>query len=443
MSQSEQTPLSLPISDDSAPQLDTQSTDAAPPTSDLDHSPSDSDTDTTLQQQLHNLELGAEEKNDGDEYGRSGEEEEKDNENEDENQCQQLLEEKNGGRSYNYPVRPEAEDCSYYMKTGMCKYGSNCKFNHPFRRRSQVVKEKFKEKDEAIDKPLQTECKYYMRTGGCKYGKGCRYNHSRAIMSAAPVLELNFLGLPIRPGERECPYYMRNGSCKYGANCKFNHPDPTAAGACDSPPRYVNGGSVTSQVASQASVASWLSPGTVNERATYVPMMVQPPEDVPSQNHSWNGYQAHVDPPERSMHPSTAYALKPSTDSSDYAHHQTQMLVDEFPERPGQQECSYFIKTGDCKFKSNCKFHHPKDRSAKASPCALSDKGLPLRPDQSTCSYYSRYGICKFGPACRYDHPSGLVSSTVPILDEPSSGIEEAGIAGGNTTDDATVQYKA
>lgn len=39
---------------------------------------------------------------------------------------------------------------------------------------------------------------YYMRTGGCKYGKACRFNHSRAKASAAPVLELNFLGLPIR-----------------------------------------------------------------------------------------------------------------------------------------------------------------------------------------------------------------------------------------------------
>lgn len=442
MSQSEQTPLSLTISDGSTPQLDIHSLDAARPPSDLDHSPSGSDADNTLQQQLNNLELRAEEtgkKNDVDAYGRSDEEEGKD----DENQCQ-LLEEKRGGRSYNnYPVRPEAEDCSYYMKTGMCKYGSNCKFNHPFRRKNQVSKEKLKERDETSDKTFQTECKYYMRTGGCKYGKACRYNHLRAKASAAPVLELNFLGLPIRLEERECPYYMRNGSCKYGANCKFNHPDPTAVGACDSP-SYVNGGSITSQVASQVRIESWLSPGTVNEQAMYAPLMIRPPEDVPSQSSSWNGHQAHVDPPERSMHPSTAYILKPSTDSSNYTNCHTQMLVGEFPERPGQPECSYFIKTGDCKFKANCKFHHPKDRAVKASPCALSDKGLPLRPDQNTCSYYSRYGICKFGPACKFDHPSELVCSTVPILDEcaslgSSSGSEEAGITGCNPPD-ATVQ---
>lgn len=37
-----------------------------------------------------------------------------------------------------YPLRPEAEDCSFYLKTGTCKFGSNCKFNHPSRRRNPV-----------------------------------------------------------------------------------------------------------------------------------------------------------------------------------------------------------------------------------------------------------------------------------------------------------------
>ncbi|CAN6712414.1 unnamed protein product [Malus baccata var. baccata] len=39
-------------------------------------------------------------------------------------------------RRYQYPMRPEAEDCSYYLKTGSCKFGSNCKFNHPVSRKT-------------------------------------------------------------------------------------------------------------------------------------------------------------------------------------------------------------------------------------------------------------------------------------------------------------------
>lgn len=78
-----------------------------------------------------------------------------------------------------------------------------------------------------------------------------------------------------------------------------------------------------------------------------------------------------------------AYAMKPLViENNVYTHQpqQQQMLVDEFPERPGQPDCSYFLKTGDCKFKSNCKYHHPKNCISRSLPCALNDKGLPLRP---------------------------------------------------------------
>ncbi|QHO19310.1 Zinc finger CCCH domain-containing protein [Arachis hypogaea] len=34
-----------------------------------------------------------------------------------------------------YPLRPDAEDCAFYLKTGTCKFGFNCKFNHPLSRR--------------------------------------------------------------------------------------------------------------------------------------------------------------------------------------------------------------------------------------------------------------------------------------------------------------------
>ncbi|XWS51350.1 hypothetical protein CRYUN_Cryun12cG0169600 [Craigia yunnanensis] len=353
---------------------------------------------------------------------------------------------KNEGRRSHYPVRPGAEDCAYYMKTGLCKFGSNCKFNHPVRRTNQAVKEKVKEKDESTEKPSQTECKYYLRTGGCKFGKACRYNHSRAKSSVDPILEVNFLGLPIRQGEKECPYYMRNGSCKYGANCRFNHPDPSAAGASDPPSVYGNGGSVSSQASSQVNMASWSSPRTLNETAAYMPIMFSPTQGVPPPNPEWNGYQTTVYPPERILHPTPAYVMSnPSTETTVYTHHQPQMVIDEFPVRPGQPECSYFLKTGDCKFKSNCKYHHPKNRVANPVPCALSDKGLPLRPDQSICSHYSHYGICKFGPACKFDHSIQAAPSMVSGLDQPppfsnSSATEQTGIAGTNGTDTAVQQ---
>ncbi|KAI6682761.1 hypothetical protein NL676_028674 [Syzygium grande] len=333
---------------------------------------------------------------DGD--GKSGGESGGDGEKEEDGDSQSDDEKREERRRVNkYPVRPEAEDCSFYIKTGTCKFGSNCKFNHPVRRKNLVTKDKVKDKEEPKERLGQTECKYYLKTGGCKYGKACRYNHSRPKAFVTPFVELNFLGLPIRPGEKECPFYMRNGSCKYAANCRYNHPDPTAGGG-DPPSEY----------------------GTLNDAAPFVPMMYSPNHGVSSHNAEWNGYQFPVNPLGPVVRPPSAYIMKhPVTDSHIYTHHQ--MVIDEFPERPGQPDCSYFLKTGDCKFRSNCKYHHPKDRISKSPPVVLSDKGLPLRPDQSICSYYSRYGICKFGPACRFDHPVHLAPSTMSGLDQPSS----------------------
>ena len=91
-------------------------------------------------------------------------------------------------------------------------------------------------------------------------------------------------------------------------------------------------------------------------------------------------------PPERNIHPAPAYVMNnPAMESTVYTHNQPHILADEFPEQPGQPECSYFLKTGDCKFKSNCKYHHPKNQISKSLPCALSDKGLPLRPVSVLC----------------------------------------------------------
>ncbi|KAG6686347.1 hypothetical protein I3842_11G012600 [Carya illinoinensis] len=333
---------------------------------------------------------------------------------------------------YQYPVRPEAEDCAFYLKTGTCKFGSNCKFNHPVRRKNQAVREKVKEREEPSEKPGQTECKYYLSSGGCKYGNACRFNHTRGNTSGTTLLDFNFLGLPIRPEEKECPYYMRTGSCKYGANCRFNHPDPTAVGGSNNPSGYGNGRSATLG-SSQSSMRSWSSPRPLNETAAFVPMVLSPTRGVPPKNPEWNGYQVPVYPSERSTNFPVAYVVSPAAaEPNVYMHHQQQIQVEEYPERPGQPECSYFLKTGDCKFKSNCRYHHPKDRIVKSPPCTLSDKGLPLRPDQNICAYYSRYGICKFGPACKFDHPIQPVSS-------PMAGVDDQHLSYGNsvTTDNA------
>ncbi|KAH7670432.1 CCCH-type Zn-finger protein [Dioscorea alata] len=76
-----------------------------------------------------------------------------------------------------------------------------------------------------------------------------------------------------------------------------------------------------------------------------------------------------------------------------------------YPERIGQPECQYYIKTGTCKFGATCKFHHPKDKAGIAGKVQLNILGYPLRPNEKECAYYLRTGECKFGNTCKFHHP--------------------------------------
>uniref|UniRef100_A0A1J3H922 Zinc finger CCCH domain-containing protein 26 n=1 Tax=Noccaea caerulescens TaxID=107243 RepID=A0A1J3H922_NOCCA len=77
---------------------------------------------------------------------------------------------------------------------------------------------------------------------------------------------------------------------------------------------------------------------------------------------------------------------------------------DELPERIGQPDCEYFLKTGACKYGATCKYHHPKDRNG-AGPVLFNVLGYPMRHGEKSCPYYMQTGMCRFGVACKFHHP--------------------------------------
>ncbi|KAJ6294187.1 hypothetical protein OIU76_022302 [Salix suchowensis] len=230
--------IELPIQiQTETPQIGFQSSSSPPPSHPVPSQSSDpdqtaQDVDNCLHQELQNqIDLKEEFRNLNDSHEEEEEEEEfkseesdKKSEKIDENDNEssekegdnlEMKNESNGDADNNrmhhqYPVRPEADDCAFYMKTGTCKFGVNCKFNHPVRRKNQAVNDKVKEREEATEMPGQTECKYYLRTGGCKYGKACRFNHTGELFFfSAPSEDTNVtnfraeLSGPANPTGRE------------------------------------------------------------------------------------------------------------------------------------------------------------------------------------------------------------------------------------------------
>nr|XP_043607864.1 zinc finger CCCH domain-containing protein 34-like [Erigeron canadensis] len=332
-----------------------------------------------------------------------------------------------GGGSESYPERPEEADCIYYLRTGFCGYGTRCRFNHPRDRNSIVgaMRSSGEEYPERIGEPV---CQYYMRTGICKYGASCKYHHPRQGVGSSSAVPLNVSGYPLRPGEKECSYYVKTGQCKFGVSCKFHHPQPTGIMPPPPPPQAPIPESLSSMpsaiypsmqpplLAGNWPVARPLFPGQYIP-GTYSPVLL-PPGMVPFPG--WNPYQAPASPnTQHAVGAGQVYAMAPPVSSytgsylslpSSSGPSNSSQKEHPFPERPGEPECQYYLKTGDCKFGSSCRYHHPREWSVPKSNFVLSPMGLPLRPGAPLCTHYSQKGVCKFGPSCKFDHPMGTLS---------------------------------
>lgn len=328
------------------------------------------------------------------------------------------------GSRESYPERPGVSDCVYYMRTGFCGFGERCRYNHP-RDRSAVAAAAIYggEYPQRVGEPA---CQFYMKTGTCKFGAACKFDHPKHGGGSLSQVPLNYNGFPIRPGEKECSYYLKTGQCKFGILCKFHHPQPAGISMPASAPtfyRTVQPPSVPTPEQYSGASTSWRVPRSplLPVQGTYGPVMLSP--GMVSLT-GWNPYSASVSPvlspgaqpavrtgspyiPQlTSSLPGLAgpYPLLPSPAGPSNSTPKEHL----FPERPGQPACQYYMRTGECKFGSACRYHHPRDLVVPRTDCLLSPSGFPLRPGVQPCMFYLQNGHCKFGAACRYDHPMGV-----------------------------------
>ncbi|KNA07221.1 hypothetical protein SOVF_173840 isoform B [Spinacia oleracea] len=356
-----------------------------------------------------------------------------------------------GMEESSYPERPGEPDCIYYLRTGFCGYADRCRFNHPRdRSTSPVVRSgRVSGGGDFPERAGQPICQYFMRTGSCKFGTSCKYHHPRQGASSANPFALNIYGYPLRPGEKECSYYIKTGQCKFGMTCKFHHPPP-----CNVPVPTATPATVPPAPLSAATIYSTPSPapqqyGMVTGnwplvrpsmlpgsyiQGPYGPMLISPgvlpfPGWPP-----YPGTAPMTAPNTQSVGPGQFYGLMPMSPSGPAYTGPYQAISPSaggtssiskehsYPQRPGQPECQHYLKTGDCKFGSSCKYNHPSEWVVPETSSALSPMGLPLRPGTPTCSYYAQHGVCKFGPTCKFDHPMGTLSyspSTSSLSDMP------------------------
>ncbi|KAI8031809.1 hypothetical protein LOK49_LG01G00070 [Camellia lanceoleosa] len=350
-----------------------------------------------------------------------------------------------------YPMREGEPDCSYYIRTGLCRFGAACRFNHPPNRKLAIATSRMKgEFPERIGQP---ECQYYLKTATCKFGATCKFHHPRDKAGIAGRVPLNILGYPHRPNETECAYYLRTGQCKFGSTCKFHHPQPSnMMVSLRGSPVYptVHSPTTPGQQSYPEGITNWpLS------RASFIPSprwqgpssfapLILPQGVMSVPGYTYSGHPSSVSSSESQQQTAGNNQIYGTSRRSEAANAGSQGTLSPyrsgsipvgyyalqtenvFPERPGQPDCQFYMKTGDCKFGAVCRFHHPRERLLPSPDCVLSPIGLPLRPGEPCAFLFSLWSSSSHAPVVRRLLGS---SSGAGALALSSEGLVDAGSA--------------
>ncbi|RVX05634.1 Zinc finger CCCH domain-containing protein 12 [Vitis vinifera] len=163
------------------------------------------------------------------------------------------------GMSYgDIETQSEQKPCSYYMRTGLCRFGVACKFHHfqlASTRTVLPVTSPIAFGSTGVSITLSSGLPYVgaiptWSLPRAPYMPGPRWNTYMGDMS--PISSTSILGsnlvyntknevesgssgqvhllsssiphLPERRDQPECWYFMSTGSCKYNSDCKYHHP---------------------------------------------------------------------------------------------------------------------------------------------------------------------------------------------------------------------------
>ncbi|KAM0858719.1 hypothetical protein ACQ4PT_047646 [Festuca glaucescens] len=232
-----------------------------------------------------------------------------------------------------YPRRPGEKNCGFYMRSRTCMYGKACKFDHP-----QWVpeggipywKEDLDVEESYPKRPGEPDCPFFIKNSECKFGSKCKFNHPKEKDNATVVgtgdeesIVSDNSTLPLKPNE-PCPYYPK-GKCKFKANCKFSHAKDTKV------------------------------PSSGNE----------------SENKATVEAEGHNGAADDSVS-----AKKITTVAKE---HNSKGL----PIRPGEVDCSFYIKTGSCMYGSLCRFNHPEQHGRQYQAAPLGQALFPTPLGQS------------------------------------------------------------
>lgn len=267
--------------------------------------------------------------------------------------------ERNGGEASDHealPRRPGKPPCTFYLRTGICKYGASCKFDHPELQSVSVGRQGYNTYPYYVDGSMGS---YQTTYGPLAYPYGAP--------TACPATEDVTAGMPDEDEERLLPEKME-GSVVTGLSAGM----PTT-------PRSTQDYSLSAQ----AMAYQYGGMLQVPYAAVY-PYIYTQPVGIVSQTYHLSETSSY---PVRAGEPNCPYYMKTG-------------------------HCKF---GATCKFS-----HPPERLTQLSSTpeggLSFNSLGLPIRANTAECSYYMRTRTCKFGRTCKFHHPElmPLISMVVP-----------------------------
>nr|XP_018677936.1 PREDICTED: zinc finger CCCH domain-containing protein 65 isoform X12 [Musa acuminata subsp. malaccensis] len=373
-----------------------------------------------------------------------------------------------------FSQRPDAPNCAFYMKTGTCKFGFNCRFNHPPKRRHRAKPEKQSEyvqtikaahKGSGSEKMGQTTCKEFGKVGEKEKKvaqKSFRPENAEKKQKGTVLKKLEQTEKKV--GEKEKKVAQKNfkpeDAEKKQKGTVLKKVEQTEKKAVEkeeqTPSKKMDQEKVTlkkqwkvvqvdekekeiahsfMQLKCEAAEDKQSFPERIEHEDKKVDILSLPEEKqtLSGRSEQQDYKAAREKGKETTSEKGEQTEFKAGTEEGKETtlgkggliEHKVAMEKSKETtlEKGGQIECKFYTMPGGCKYGKSCKYVHSQ-KKMEGNPSKLNFLGLPIRLGAKECPYYMRTGNCKFSTNCRYHHPDPSVAM---VGHDPHSGCQSSG----------------
>jgi hypothetical protein len=307
-----------------------------------------------------------------------------------------------------YPVREGVENCKHYMEYGRCKFLDFCRFNHP---PGHVPPSDHEEKMRTLPDGMAMigglpvrdgaqDCPFFMRAHMCKYGKDCKFNHPQHMQSGTQDEYKKMPVSNLTPEEKAALEARRLASAQavHAAAHAAVHAQPAPLPGAVPPAPVLQAGMVVPpwEVHANADGVLYFFNQATQQSTWHTPpeLLYPPPVPYPYMPsvyppYPYYPYHVPVNSGIKPGMPDCTYWIKQGRckygDLCKFNHPpdgqasgSSYIGLGNYPERDGVPNCTFYMKTGECKYGPECKYNHPKDEERRRILESGEDLNLPL-----------------------------------------------------------------